>query len=257
MSDTAPLPIPAPRAPLAAPAEAPAPADASAPRRRRLGARDLTLMVAAAVLLVAALVAAAWAGVAFSGGTPVGGGSIGGRAGVSGAAGPVDGAVLAGDGDPSRDQDATGVADGVVPDGTSAFDVDVPGLAGLDPRLLDALQRAATDASSDGVDVVVNSGWRSAAHQEQLLRDAVAQYGSAREAARWVATPATSAHVSGDAVDIGSWDATDWFSQNGADYDLCQIYENESWHYELRDGAATDGCPPMYRDPTEDPRMRA
>ncbi|TDT62264.1 M15 family metallopeptidase [Frigoribacterium sp. PhB116] len=257
MSDTAPLPIPAPRAPLAAPAEAPAPADASAPGRRRLGARDLTLMVAAAVLLVAALVAAAWAGVAFSGGTPVGGGSIGGRAGDSGAAGPVDGAVLAGDGDPSRDQDATGVAGGVVPDGTSAFDVDVPGLAGLDPRLLDALQRAATDASSDGVDVVVNSGWRSAAHQEQLLRDAVAQYGSAREAARWVATPATSAHVSGDAVDIGSWDATDWFSRNGASYDLCQVYENETWHYELRDGASRNGCPPMYRDPTEDPRMRA
>ncbi|MBD8583095.1 M15 family metallopeptidase [Frigoribacterium sp. CFBP 13729] len=219
-------------------------------------------MVAAAVLLVAALVAAAWAGVAFSGGAPVGsgsadGGSFGGRAGDSGAGGPVDGAVLAGDGDPSRDQDATGEAGGVVPDGTSAFDVDVPGVAGLDPRLLDALQRAATAASSDGVDVVVNSGWRSAAHQEQLLRDAVAQYGSAREAARWVSTPATSAHVSGDAVDIGSWDATDWFSRNGAAYDLCQIYENETWHYELRDGASRTGCPPMYRDPTEDPRTRA
>jgi D-alanyl-D-alanine carboxypeptidase len=210
------------------------------------------------VLLVAALVAAAWAGVAFSGGTPLGNGradSVG-RAGESGAGGPVDGAVLAGDGDPSRDQDATGEAGGVVPDGTSAFDVDVPGVAGLDPRLLDALQRAATDASADGVDVVVNSGWRSAAYQEQLLRDAVAQYGSAQEAARWLALPTTSAHVSGDAVDIGSWDATDWFSRNGAAYDLCQIYENESWHYELRDGAATNGCPPMYRDAGEDPRMR-
>jgi len=219
-------------------------------------------MVAAAVLLVAALVAAAWAGVAFSGGTPLGSGSadsgsFGGRAGESGAGGPVDGAVLAGDGDPSRDQDATGEAGGVVPDGTSAFDVDVPGVAGLDPRLLDALQRAATDASSDGVDVVVNSGWRSATYQQQLLDDALVQYGSAQEAARWVATPATSAHVSGDAVDIGSWDAADWFTRNGAAYDLCQVYENETWHWELRDGASRSGCPPMYRDPTEDPRMRA
>jgi len=219
-------------------------------------------MVAAAVLLLAALLAAAWAGVAFSGGAPVGsgsadGGSFGGRAGDRGAGGPVDGAVLAGGSDPSRDQDATGEAGGVVPDGTSAFEADVPGLAGLDPRLLDALQRAATDASADGVDVVVNSGWRSEAYQDQLLRDAVAQYGSAQEAARWVATPATSAHVSGDAVDIGSWDATDWFSRNGASYDLCQIYENETWHWELRDGASRNGCPPMYRDPTEDPRTRA
>jgi D-alanyl-D-alanine carboxypeptidase len=145
----------------------------------------------------------------------------------------------------------------VLPDGTSAFDVDLPGLAGLDPRLLDALQRAAAAASADDVDVVVTSGWRSPAYQEQLLDDAVARYGSAREAARWVALPTTSSHVSGRAVDIGSWDATAWFSEQGAEYDLCQIYANESWHYELRDGASTNGCPPMYRDAGEDPRMRS
>jgi hypothetical protein len=71
-----------------------------------------------------------------------------------------------------------------------------------------------------------------------------------------VATPATSSHVSGDAIDIGPAEATAWLSAHGAAYGLCQIYENEPWHYELRPGAAAQGCPPMYADPTRDPRMQ-
>ena len=98
---------------------------------------------------------------------------------------------------------ALSVADGVVPDGVTVFDEAYPAVANLDPALLDALQRAATDAAGDGVTFHVSSGWRSPAYQEQLLEDAVAKYGSTAEAARWVATPATSPHVSGDAVDIG------------------------------------------------------
>ena len=46
--------------------------------------------------------------------------------------------------------------------------------------------------------------------------EAVSKYGSEEEAARWVATPTTSAHVSGDAVDIGRSDATAWLSEHGA-----------------------------------------
>jgi LAS superfamily LD-carboxypeptidase LdcB len=71
-----------------------------------------------------------------------------------------------------------------------------------------------------------------------------------------VATPETSAHVSGDAVDVGPADATAWLSEHGADYGLCQIYDDEPWHYELRPDAVDDGCPVRYADPTEDPRMR-
>jgi hypothetical protein len=62
--------------------------------------------------------------------------------------------------------------------------------------------------------------------------------------------------VSGDAVDIGSFDATAWLSEHGAKYGLCQIYSNESWHYELRLRAIDRGCPPMYADSTHDPRMQ-
>jgi len=71
-----------------------------------------------------------------------------------------------------------------------------------------------------------------------------------------VATADTSAHVSGDAVDIGSSDATSWLSAHGAVYGLCQVYVNEPWHYELDPEAADRGCAPMYADPTDDPRMQ-
>jgi zinc D-Ala-D-Ala carboxypeptidase len=153
-------------------------------------------------------------------------------------------------------REALGEADGAVPDGTSVFDDGTPGVTRLDPHLLSALRRAATDAAYDGVAFVVDSGWRSPGYQEQLLREAVATYGSEAEAARWVATPDTSAHVSGDAVDIGPLNASAWLSEHGAEYGLCQIYGNEPWHYELRPDAIDRGCPPMYADPTQDPRTR-
>jgi len=150
---------------------------------------------------------------------------------------------------------ALGEADGAVPEGTTVFDDDVPGVAKLDPALLSALRRAATDASGDVVEFYVDSGWRSPAYQEHLLEEAIAKYGTAKEAARWVATPTTSPHVSGDAIDIGHSDATTWLSKHGAKYGLCQIYRNEPWHFELRAAAIDHGCPAMYADPTHDPRM--
>jgi D-alanyl-D-alanine carboxypeptidase len=151
---------------------------------------------------------------------------------------------------------ALGEADGVVPDGVTVSDDEFPAVANLDPALLGALRQAATDAAGDGVEFSVDSGWRSPQYQEQLLREAVSKYGSEEEAARWVATADTSAHVSGDAVDIGHSDATAWLSEHGAGYGLCQIYRNEPWHYELRPEAIDHGCPPMYADPTQDPRMQ-
>ena len=133
---------------------------------------------------------------------------------------------------------------------------DGPDVTRLDPALLAALERAAADAEEDGIRLHVNSGWRSADHQARLLADAIDQYGSAAEAARWVATPETSVHVSGKAVDIGPTGAAAWLSRHGAGFGLCQVYDNEPWHFELRDDAAVDGCPSTYADPTQDPRMQ-
>jgi zinc D-Ala-D-Ala carboxypeptidase len=137
----------------------------------------------------------------------------------------------------------------------TVFDAEIPGVANLDPALLGAVRRAATDAADDGVEFYVTSGWRSPEYQERLLQEAVSKYGSEEEAARWVATADTSPHVSGGAIDIGPSDAAVWLSEHGAEYGLCQIYGNEPWHYERRPKAIDHGCPPMYADPTQDPRM--
>ncbi|MGC9542292.1 M15 family metallopeptidase [Streptomyces sp. UG1] len=158
--------------------------------------------------------------------------------------------------EPREPRVAPGEADGVVPDGVTVFDDEMPAVANLDPDLLKALRRAAEDAADDEVEFYVNSGWRSPEYQNQLLREAVAEYGSEEEAARWVATAQTSPHVSGDAVDLGRSDATAWLSEHGAEYGLCRIYRNEPWHYELRPEAIGHGCPRMYADPTQDPRMQ-
>jgi hypothetical protein len=171
------------------------------------------------------------------------------RASYSTAASPID--VLR-----SEPRGALGEVDGAVPDSATVFDDHVPGVANLDSELLGALRQAAMDAAAGGVEFVVDSGWRSPEYQEHLLREAVSKYGSAEEAARWVATPDRSAHVSGDAVDIGPSDATAWLSEHGAAYGLCRIYGNEPWHFELRPEAREHGCPPMYADPTHDPRMQ-
>jgi len=126
----------------------------------------------------------------------------------------------------------------------------------LNPHLLRALQDAATAAKDDGVVFHVSSGWRSTAYQEQLQEDAIATYGSRAKASQWVAPPEKSAHVSGDAVDLDGYDTQAWLTKRGAGFGLCQVYENEPWHFELRTEAQQQGCPSMYADAAHDPRMK-
>ena len=59
----------------------------------------------------------------------------------------------------------------------------------------------------------------------------------------------------GDAVDVGPSEATTWLSDQGAEHGLCQVYDNEPWHFELRLQAIGGRCPDVYPDPTHDPRM--
>ncbi|OAN41159.1 M15 family metallopeptidase [Microbacterium sp. H83] len=152
---------------------------------------------------------------------------------------------------------ALSAADGVITEegAVSVYD-ETPAVSNLDPELLAAVRAAAEAARQDDVPMHVNSGWRSAAYQQVLQQEAVEQYGSAEEAARWVATPENSEHVSGDAVDLGPLAAQDWLAQRGAEFGLCQIYANERWHFELRPAAVANGCPLMYENPTTDPRTQ-
>ena len=138
----------------------------------------------------------------------------------------------------------------------TVFDDEYPAVTKLDAALLEALRSAAKQAAGHGVEIYVNSGWRSKEYQTQLFTQAVAKYGSEAHAARWVARPGTSVHEAGGAVDVGPEDAAAWLSLHGAKYGLCQTYTNEPWHYELRPGAIGHECPSMYADPSHDPRMR-
>jgi LAS superfamily LD-carboxypeptidase LdcB len=148
------------------------------------------------------------------------------------------------------------LADGEVPAGTSVLDTSVPAVAKLDAGLRAALRAADLDAESAGLELEVNSGWRSLAYQRELFAQAIEQYGSESEAARWVARPGTSVHEAGEAVDLGPASATSWLAVHGAAYGLCRVYANEPWHFELRPDAATDGCPATYADAAHDPRMQ-
>jgi len=139
--------------------------------------------------------------------------------------------------------DTTG---GWLPDGVtlSPFDVSNPILSQLDPALLRAVQDAARTAQAQGVDIRVNSGWRSKGFQQRLFDNAVRNYGSVAAAAELVAGPDVSKHVTGQAVDIAPVEADMWLIANGRQFGLCQIYANEIWHFEL----ATDqygNCPPL------------
>ncbi|WP_246398113.1 M15 family metallopeptidase [Mycobacterium vicinigordonae] len=126
----------------------------------------------------------------------------------------------------------------------SPFDLSYPTVSRLDPALLDALQRATRAAAAQGITVGLNSGWRSPEYQQQLFDDAVATYGSAAIASQYVASPQTSKHVLGKAVDVGPAAADNWLIGNGPALGLCQIYANEIWHFEL---ASDYGgvCPPL------------
>ena len=144
--------------------------------------------------------------------------------------------------------DPPGVAagDGSLADGQilTPFDVQNPAIGRLDPRLLDAIQQAATAASATGVTMTITSGWRSPEFQQRLLDSAVAQYGSLAAARQYVQTPEASKHVVGEAVDVGGVGADQWLMANGPQFGLCRIYANEVWHFELAADAAGN-CPPL------------
>lgn len=126
----------------------------------------------------------------------------------------------------------------------SPFDTSSLAVIRLDPPLLRAVQDAANSAAVDGVTLVITSGWRSRAFQQQLLDDAVQTYGSLAVARQWVATPDESHHVQGKAVDIGPASAYDWMLRHSTQFGLCQVFANEKWHYELT-ADAEGQCPPL------------
>ena len=104
-------------------------------------------------------------------------------------------------------------------------------------------------ADREGVVLGVTSGWRDSGKQQQLYDAAIAKYGSAAKARRWVLPPQESQHVRGGAVDVGPPTAAIWLDENGVRYGLCRRYANEPWHFELLAPHKGQPCPAMEPHP--------
>jgi len=94
---------------------------------------------------------------------------------------------------------------------------------------------AQSKARKEGINLVITSGFRTADRQEYLFKRAIAKYGSAKEASKWVLPPNKSHHPDGIALDVnypGNQVETKWLEKNGFKYGLCRVYKNEWWHFE-------------------------
>jgi LAS superfamily LD-carboxypeptidase LdcB len=121
----------------------------------------------------------------------------------------------------------------------------IPGMTNMQAPAAAAFKRAFAAARVDGLTPEIRSAWRSAEWQQILFDRAVTKYGSRAEAAKWVLSPARSAHVKGYAIDVHPQAVASWLEEHGSAYGLCRTYDNEWWHFEY---LASSTCPP--RQPT-------
>ncbi len=124
---------------------------------------------------------------------------------------------------------------------------------GLHPGLGAAFDAAVAAARQAGHGLSMTSGFRTAAEQEALLAEAIAERGPV-EALRWVFPPDRSMHVRGLAVDVGDGPAATWLDEHGARFGLCRTLAWEWWHFEWRpDWESASACPRPVRDPADAP----
>lgn len=142
-----------------------------------------------------------------------------------------------------------GGGDAAPPAGSANLDGTAPGLQAAFGAAADAL-------AAEGIELIVNSGYRTPEHQRRLLDEAIAEYGSYEEARRWVFEPERSMHVQGLAVDVGSGPAADWLQKRGARFGICQTLTWEWWHFEWRQAWQDRGeCPRPVDDPDAAPTV--
>lgn len=109
-------------------------------------------------------------------------------------------------------------------------------ISGLDAEFRQSFERMIKDAPEHvRKELKITSGYRSPELQEQLWRDALKKYGSAKEARKWVAPPGRSQHNKGMAKDLhyASDRTKEWVHKNAGNYGLAFPLKNEPWHIEL------------------------
>jgi Transglycosylase SLT domain/D-alanyl-D-alanine carboxypeptidase len=94
---------------------------------------------------------------------------------------------------------------------------------GMRPDVAAAFDRMAAAASSAGLTLVVNSGFRSDAEQAALF--------AAHPDPTWVAPPGHSLHRCATELDLGPESAYGWLAANATRFGFVQRYSWEAWHY--------------------------
>lgn len=116
---------------------------------------------------------------------------------------------------------------------------DVTGMDDSFAANLAAMIQDAPPGIAEGLGVL--SGYRSEDRQEKLWNDALAKYGSADAARKWVAPPGKSMHNHGQAVDLAyngqslqnaPQEVLDWVHANAGKYGLHFPMAHEPWHVE-------------------------
>lgn len=100
-------------------------------------------------------------------------------------------------------------------------------MAGFDPAFESKLMAL---VAASGGRLKIKSGYRSTARQSALWNAALAEYGSAAKARKWVAPPGKSNHEKGQAADLGG--DLKWAHANAARFGLHFPMKHEAWHVE-------------------------
>lgn len=105
----------------------------------------------------------------------------------------------------------------------------------MTPGTAQAFQAMAAEAARAGVNLRINSAYRSDAEQARLFADAVRKYGSESAASKWVAPPGKSNHRTGKALDIDTSSGEHaWLSRNAPRFGFRQPMSWEPWHWEFQ-----------------------
>jgi hypothetical protein len=131
-------------------------------------------------------------------------------------------------------------------------------ITGLQPQFRDAVGQMLQDAQRQGVNLRITSAYRSPEVQARLWENALAKYGSAEAARKWVAPPGKSQHNMGTAVDFAGpggllRDANSpeaqWLRANAGRFGLDIPMDWEPWQVEL--AGARGGQMASYGGPNE------
>jgi len=120
----------------------------------------------------------------------------------------------------------------------------------LHPQVLARFLSAQAAAKLEGIEMVIDSGYRTVETQNYLFNRAVKEHKTPEEAIKWVLPGDQSRHPWGLAIDVNlhhEKSGASWLEANGATFGLCRVYENEWWHFEplIAPGGT---CPPLLPD---------